>query len=151
MNTKYNKILPHLWLGNYKAAYDINFIEKNNITAIINCTVSFPFIEHENIKYKYRFPILDNNEEEQIELMYLSLTNAADLIHSLIESGNNILVHCYAGKQRSPTILLSYILKYWDVDLNKAIETVQIICPFIYKPKFNFKVALEKWYNELNL
>ena len=44
----YNKpnvteIIPGLWLGNHQSAIDIDFLKKNNINFILNCTPNTPF------------------------------------------------------------------------------------------------------------
>ena len=67
-----NQIHPNIWLGDVESAHDIDFLKHNNITVIINCTVSHKFIQHPFIKKnnKYRLPIRDNREKDQIDLLY---------------------------------------------------------------------------------
>ena len=44
----YNMIIPNLYLGNIKAAHDIDFLKKCDIKAIINCTDKEPFNDYFN-------------------------------------------------------------------------------------------------------
>ena len=34
----YNEIIPNLYLGSIEASQDFNFISKNNISIIVNCS-----------------------------------------------------------------------------------------------------------------
>ena len=52
-----NEILPNIWLGNYKAAHNANFIYKFNIKYIINVTPDIKNI-HKNVNY-LQIPIKD--------------------------------------------------------------------------------------------
>ena len=42
----YNIIVPYVYLGNINNANNIEFLKKNNITAIINCTENEEFNEY---------------------------------------------------------------------------------------------------------
>ena len=64
-----DEIIPRLWLGNAKASMDEEFIRRNNITAVFNCTKNLPFSPI--IPIKYRVPVDDNLEEEEIRNMEL--------------------------------------------------------------------------------
>ena len=64
-----NLILPGLYLGNAKSSLDDEFLRKNNIRAVFNCTKDLPF--HYSIKYKYRIPVDDNLKAEEIRNLEL--------------------------------------------------------------------------------
>jgi hypothetical protein len=50
-----DEILPNLWLGSFEDSQNKDFIMKNNINCIINCTLNKPFVNLK-IEYKYRIP-----------------------------------------------------------------------------------------------
>jgi len=109
-NISVDQILPRLWLGNAKAALDIDFIYKNKIDLIINCTPNTPFISNVGIE-TFRIPVYDSLLEKDILLMeqYFKIFIPLLLRKYTIEK-KNILIHCQAGKQRS-AILTAALLK----------------------------------------
>ena len=44
-----NEIIKNLWIGDYKSALNNDFIMKNNIKLIINCSKTLDFTKLENI------------------------------------------------------------------------------------------------------
>lgn len=108
-----NEIIPGLWLGNYKAALDIDFLKQNKIDFIINCTPDIPFISNTralNIE-TYRIPVNDSLLERDFILMekYFKIAIPMLLQKYTIEN-KKILIHCHMGKQRSG-ILIAALLK----------------------------------------
>jgi len=118
-----NEIIPNLWLGDINSADD-KFIIDNKITCIINCTETLPFSNIRHIKNRIRVPIKDNLEGDEIFKMYTLLDKGANLIDKLIRN-NIILIHCYAGKQRSVAIVLAYLMKYGNFKLQEALDTLK--------------------------
>lgn len=125
-----HEILPGLWVGNIEASQDSNFLKKNNIKAILNCTIHAPNKFSTN-KYEYmRIPVEDSLQKEDIELMkeYLPIGVAFIRKHLHLQN-NNILVHCMAGKERSCSIVVGYLLKYFKkenkpLSIKKAYEFI---------------------------
>lgn len=109
-------ILPNLWLGDINAAHDYEFIKKNNIDVIINCTKNIPFITEINKEAKdlqieyYRLPVNDSLLEKDFILMQHCLDMILPEILEKYKEGKKILIHCYVGKQRS-AIFVAALLK----------------------------------------
>ena len=130
------EILPNMWLGNIYSALSIDFVKDNKITCIINCTDLFPFADY-NIK-KIRIPVKDNGTAVEIHKMYTVLDTAVSLIYDLLHK-YRILIHCYAGKQRSVAIVLGFLMKYANFTLQEAIDALRKKKPRI---GINFSQAL---------
>ena len=130
-----------LWLGNYKAALDLNFILQNDISVIINCTPDIPYI-HEILtqdklsKIKlletFRISVYDSNLDHDIYLMEQYFhTVIPFLLEKLINEKKNVLIHCHQGVQRSAcvvaallyTIKHDHLLKYEPPELQKIQNT----------------------------
>ena len=56
--------------GNAKASMDEDFLRRNNIVVVFNCTKNLPFSP--SIPIKYRIPVDDNLKEEEIRNMSAS-------------------------------------------------------------------------------
>ena len=63
----------NLWIGNYKAALDYDFLKNNNISVIVNCTKEIPFIYDivdKPIKLEtVRIPIFDTTSDIDNKIM----------------------------------------------------------------------------------
>ena len=137
-----SEILPGLWLGDIKASLDTTFLNNKQIQCIINCTDRHPFTDDPLIKIKYRLPVKDNNDINEIDKFYYLLDDVVSQIKKYIRS-YNILVHCYAGKQRSAAVIIAYLMKYGQMDLQSAINALKSKKPDVLDPQFNFEIALQ--------
>lgn len=138
---KANQILPRLWLGNFESSQDIGFLCQNQINVIINCSKDLPFLKINDV-YKYRVPVHDNLQPEEIQLMTQWLYKIVPLIDSHYKQGRHILVHCAAGMQRSAIIVASYLCKYHFKDPRIAIKHIKSRRPIVFTPAMNFKRSL---------
>src|SRR5579862_8049066 len=102
------EILPGLWIGDRDYALNIDWLRKNNISVVINCTKNLPFADYEGLQHILRIPVSDNLENEEIEKMQKYLSPVTDKIQQWIPN-HNILVHCFAGRQRSSAVILAYL------------------------------------------
>lgn len=143
-------IIPNLWLGNYHAALDHDFITSNNIDVIVNCTPDIPFISdnnnnHINKIHKIRVPVYDSQLEKDFILMEQYLKMILPILHKAYKDNKKILIHCYAGKQRSAIVVASllylmstlpnskhHILPHLSIDLNNIILDKQSLINSIF-------------------
>lgn len=110
--TKYDKMMDRIYLGNYQAAKDREFFKTKKITAVLNCSKDIPnhFAHNKDIEYM-RIPVEDSLKEKDYELMYLYLPCIVEFIHKHAVIGKkNILVHCWAGRQRSAISIAAYLV-----------------------------------------
>uniref|UniRef100_A0A6C0M2F9 protein-serine/threonine phosphatase n=1 Tax=viral metagenome TaxID=1070528 RepID=A0A6C0M2F9_9ZZZZ len=123
MGAEYNEILPRLWLGSGNASRDRKFMRKNNITAILNCTKdienTFPDIEY------MRIPVDDDLSQDEIRRMKMYIPHAVSFIYKnrVLDKGS-VLVHCYAGIQRSAICVLAYLVKTTNLSMNDALRLI---------------------------
>ncbi len=54
---------------------------------------------------------------------------AVEFMHSKINEGKAVVVHCAAGKGRTGTILAAYLIKYANMDALSAIDEVRRLRP----------------------
>ncbi len=106
-----------LYLGSSFNAYNINHIKNNNINVIINVTHEIDnFHEHDDKITYYKFPILDNNQDDITPILNVTY----DIIERQLSKGDVILVHCYMGASRSASVVINYLMKKLNWDYEKA-------------------------------
>lgn len=137
------EIIPGLWLGNIKAASSLEFFEQQKISCVINCSKDIPFFNDkcENV----RIAVHDNLERDEIKRLYEYFDKATNFIHLRLQANKNILVHCYAGKQRSASIIAVYLMKYASLTLYNAIFVIKSKRECAFTPTINFQESLEKY------
>jgi protein-tyrosine phosphatase len=73
-----------------------------------------------------------------------SFDDAYKFIDEAVTNNQNILVHCYAGISRSPTIVASYLMKKFCISRDEALNIIKQKRNII-KPNFGFMKQLEKY------
>jgi protein-tyrosine phosphatase len=146
----YNKIINKLYLGNCEAARDKEFFQKKNITAVLNCSKEIPnYFQNKNIEYM-RIPVDDSLRQKDYDLMYEFMPSIVEFIHKHINvQKNNILVHCYAGRQRSAISVAVFLVSKYGYTPQEACKIVLEKRPeaFHYGQSLNFDQTLDKYYN----
>jgi protein tyrosine phosphatase len=142
------EIIPNLWLGNSTDSQSTPWIFQFDI--IINCTKDLPFCLENTHAKKIRIPIDDNLEPIEIDNMYNYLETIIDFIHIQLLKGKKIFVHCFAGVQRSATVIVAYLLKYIRLSLDECSKCVSSKRPIIFLPMCNFRPALDKLVKNIN-
>jgi len=171
--TFYNNVIPNLYIGSVEASTDFEFIQKNNISLIVNCSKdienkfslnllkpieSAPKIVQDwlfdnsfYIKY-YRVPIDDNGKKEEIDNFYKLVKELLPIIEIEYNKGKCILVHCLAGNQRSAAFICAFLMYVKKFRLEEAISYLLEKKPnvFFFGSQINFKDSLNKLDNDLN-
>lgn len=153
-----SKLLENLWLGDIQDAQNEQFIKSNNINVIVNCTKGLPFIDLP-ISFKYRIPVNDDLQGQSFQEMYVALTYIIPVLVTHINRGDRILIHCYAGVQRSAIVTLALLtaLTYPNMScIYLTEESLQQFCmnlktymseyrPIVFTPHMNFKKSYTMW------
>ena len=116
------EILPHLYLGCRKVASCLPGLRENHITRILNVTSSIPnkFEHLEGFTYK-QIAVEDAHEVNMLQ----HLPEAFRFIEETKLTGEKVLVHCHAGMSRSVTVIIAYLMKYYEHTLDSAYEFVK--------------------------
>ena len=142
-----NEIIPRVWLGNRFAAWDPEWLKQNNITVVFNCTKDLHFAEGVNTK-KYRVPVDDNLKAEEINNMTLWSPEIAYKVTHEYNQGNNILIHCAAGMQRSAAVLTMFLITVTGKDAPTLISYIRKKRQIAFVPQVNFRKSID-YYDEL--
>jgi predicted protein tyrosine phosphatase len=128
-------ITPNLWLGNIIASQDEDFLKKNGIQAVFNCTKNIPFVN--SVPRKYRLAVDDNLQEEEIRNMEHWSIEAVYKLTQEVRNGP-VLVHCHAGMQRSASLVAMYLIANYRLKSDDAMEKIKAKRPIAFTPAPNF-------------
>jgi hypothetical protein len=135
-----DEIIPRLWLGNVRSSVDEQFIHREKIDVVFNCTKDLPFSY--SIPVKYRVPVDDNLQEEEIRNMELWSAEITQKLLKEYNQGKTILVHCYAGMQRSAACVAFFLIARNRQHAHDAMNYIQGRRPIAFTPRANFERSI---------
>jgi hypothetical protein len=143
-----NEIIPGLWLGDMYAALNPQFIIRNRINVVVNCTPLVPFLDIASVVHKYRVAIddimpcddLDARVCKQVA-MVRAIRKMMPIIEQHHRGDDQILIHCVAGMQRSAIMMMSYLYDTQVCDAGEAYAMIKARRPIAFAPRINFAPA----------
>ena len=139
-----NEIIPNLWLGSRLAPVNQYLIRNNNIKLIINCTKDIDYYTDSNVQ-TVRLAINDANTEESNRILGERIDDLTSLINIYLQNNLGVLVHCYAGVQRSATVVLCYLIKYKHLQLQMAKTIMKDKRSIVFFPYPTFDNFINKY------
>ena len=140
-----NEIINDIFLGSISSCYDINELKNKGITHIISVIAGFTPPFSNDFKYLV-INALDNENNDLTENFEFS----NDFIQNALDENGKVLIHCMAGRSRSATILIAYIIKTFGMDVENAILSVQNKRNIV-QPNKAFIKQLKNYYNHMFL
>jgi predicted protein tyrosine phosphatase len=145
-NSNANEILPGLWLGNKAASEDLEWQKAHKITVVFNATKTLPFVNKE--AKQYRIPVDDNLEPREIDNMSSWAAEATYKVVHEYKVGNNILIHCHAGMQRSAALMAMVLIALTQKPHEQVISYIREKRPVAFFPYINFKKSILSFEDE---
>ncbi|KAK6057234.1 dual specificity phosphatase, catalytic domain protein [Cooperia oncophora] len=128
------QIFPFMYLGSQQDALDEEKMKKYGITHVVNLSISCPRPKIiENDKNFFRIPVNDSYQEKLSQYF----DEAWTFLEKVRTEGKVVLIHCLAGISRSPTLAISYVMRYKNMSSEEAYRLVKEKRPSI-SPNFNF-------------
>lgn len=143
-----DQIIPNVWLGNAKATADETFLKAAGIQAVFNCTKDLSF--HHTIRRRYRIPVDDNLQPNEIRNMELWSYEIVVKMLSEYRDGHPILVHCHAGMQRSPAVVAMFLMVLYRMSAEKAMVFIKERRPIVFFYQANFEQAIRGFESSLH-
>ena len=142
-----SEIIPNfLYISSYNATKNLELLEKNKITHIINCAADFcENVFEQEKKFTYLSFYLKDHVLENIECIFYECIK---FIENVKEKGGRVLVHCIQGISRSVSIVMAYIIFSKKLSYDKAFNLVQSKRE-ISSPNFGFSIQLQNFYSRL--
>lgn len=115
-----SKIKDGLFMGDVDAAQDAEFLQLNGIVHIVNCVPrQVPNLFQQSLGLSYTACDLDEVLRRPLfDLKNREFMNVVQLIDKALEKTESVLVHSLNGVNRSPSLMIGYLMvKYcWGVD-----------------------------------
>ncbi|KAG7668281.1 hypothetical protein Ndes2526B_g00995 [Nannochloris sp. 'desiccata'] len=111
-------LLPGLYLSGAVEASSLHLLRYYGITHVLNATEDLLLPEETQSFVGMRIPLRDV-EEEDISPYF---SPAATFVDSALESGGGVLVHCHAGRSRSCSLVLAWLMTRRKWTLKQALE-----------------------------
>lgn len=129
------EIIPHLYLASY---VDAKQAEGSDMF-VINCTKDLPMIETKGGGTR----LYVDDTQRDAYLMTANLPIMVRYIDDQIRSGHDVLVHCFAGQQRSAAVVAAYLTEVKGFTLDQAIELIKSKKPDAFVDGVHFMQSLK--------
>ena len=138
----YDEIIPNLYLGSIKAlgTYECKALDYYMIVDLIKHTF---LLEKPNTKIYINLPVHDSPDESNKLLSLIHETQVLEKIHLALQQNKPVLVHCFAGMQRSCALVACYLIKYNNMAPHEAIEYIKSKRPIAFFGNVNFMNTLK--------
>jgi protein-tyrosine phosphatase len=110
-------IFENIYLGSLEDAQDEKFIKANNIKIIIWLSDEQEKSFHSNNINFFNFKVEDVIFESN------KLFNLCRVIYKILDNNtDNIFIHCTQGVSRSPTVVLYYLMRKYNLKFQEAFK-----------------------------
>ena len=137
-----SQITKHIYVGNLSTAYNHNILKENNIEYIVTAIWNMPRINE--FIYTMQINIIDLPQTNIAQ--YFEKSNT--FLDNVIETQQNVLLHCVCGISRSITLVIAYFIYKFRISPKIALEYIQTK-RVIANPNKGFMNQLESYYNLL--
>ena len=135
-------IIPKkLYLSSVVGARNIDKLIENGITHIINITDFLENYFESNSRFTYlKIPIPDSINIKIVDHFDISF----NFIDNALLNNGRVLVHCFAGKSRSASIVIGWLMKNEKMSYENALQYVRNYRPCV-EPNLGFCCQLKKY------
>ena len=117
----FDAVYDDLYVGEAEAIKRQTTIQREGIRAVVRLDM----IDRAQGQWGEHFTLLDLPlpDGEPFDGDYID--TVSDFIHTQIEAGQKVLVHCHMGVSRSVSMTMAYLIKYEGMSLAEAFGTVR--------------------------
>ena len=138
----YDEIINNLFIGGGGSAKN-----RYGFSMIVNCTKKSDILFPTECKNCIRIGVDDSSKYHDKLFEFIEETQVLDKIHDALQKGDKVLVHCFAGSQRSCAVVACYLIKYYKMNVIQAIQYIKNKRQIAFYGYVNFIGAIEKCYS----
>lgn len=132
-----NRVAEGLYIGSIGAAFSRDILLREGVTHVL--TVANALLPRFPDAFEYRVvPVLDSPDCDIAALF----DECIAFIDAALASGGRVLVHCFAGRSRSASVVLAYLMRVHGMALADALEHLRAVRPVVC-PNSGFMRQLE--------
>ena len=140
---KPKKITNRVWIGSEATAANKEFLRRNNIKLVVNCTADIPRFSDIPM---LRVPVYDDPSDAKKMVKYFGISSVA--IRDVTRYNGNVLVHCRAGQNRSASICCALLMVTRGIGYREAMKLIRERKCETFRP-MNFLSSLQEWEKKL--
>lgn len=139
----FDEIMEHLFVGGAEAT-------KNDygFSMVVNCTRNTDITFPTECKHCIRIEIDDSPKDHDKLFRCIEESRVLDEIHSALQKGEKVLVHCFTGAQRSCAVVACYLLKYHAMTVKGVIEYIKNKRSIAFFGDVHFIQAMEECFSK---
>ncbi|CAD8195571.1 unnamed protein product [Paramecium pentaurelia] len=139
-----NLVIPNLYIGCLGTVLNKKKLYETQITHILS-VCEMPIFPYQAEDFKSLLININDSVDQEIKSKF---EIANDFIHSAIKNKQNVLIHCFAGKSRSASFVIAYLIKYLQMTPLQALKLLQSRRR-IAQPNMGFMKQLDAYHKEL--
>jgi len=125
----WNYVDPHVIVGAYPFKRDAEQLYKVGVRAVVNTCEEYsgPIAEYERLGIEqFRMPTTDFTHPRLSDVI-----RAVEFVQSHVEQGHTVYIHCKAGRARSATVAICWLIKYRGLSAAEAQGSLLLSRPHI--------------------
>ena len=114
----WDQVDPHVIVGAYPFARDVAAMHDAGVRAVVNTCEEYAGPQSEYAKYgieQLRIPTTDFTHPQLSDL-----EKAVEFVQRHVEKDEKVYIHCKAGRARSATVALCWLMKYRGMSADEA-------------------------------
>ena len=135
------EIIPGLYLASFADVAQRG--DEAHEYYIVNCSRDLPMLGTRGVRLA-----IDDAPGENAKMLSF-FPRVTDLIRRKLREGDEVIVHCWAGQQRSAAVVVAYLMRYTSMSKERAMRFVKHKKFDAFSARPTFEPALTSWQNNL--
>ncbi|KAF9551040.1 tyrosine/serine/threonine protein phosphatase pps1 [Mortierella hygrophila] len=152
-----SRILPFLYLGNLAHASNPGLLKSLGIQYVLSVgeqahglNVHMGEVGSEDKSTQFMVKLVDDMYDNGVDPLWRHIENAVAFVDEARKNNTRVLIHCRVGVSRSATIVIAYLMAYYNLSLVDAYLLVRARrLSVIIQPNLLFMYELMQWEQQL--
>eukprot|EP00996_Jenningsia_fusiforme_P002160 NODE_299_length_2496_cov_17.656314_g276_i0.p1 GENE.NODE_299_length_2496_cov_17.656314_g276_i0~~NODE_299_length_2496_cov_17.656314_g276_i0.p1 ORF type:complete len:629 (+),score=75.06 NODE_299_length_2496_cov_17.656314_g276_i0:119-2005(+) len=104
------ELVSFLFLGDANHASNVELLLESGISVIVNCAPAMTSTTARSYPPSFEYHAVNARDDSTYQILENDFANVQRILDSARYSGKRVLVHCYAGINRSATLCIAYLM-----------------------------------------